>query len=61
MKLPFMTKCIMETLRRWPAVGNGTFREIQFDDTVCGGGPDGSTPVELPEGTYVQVSTPQVT
>ena len=33
-KLPFMTKCIMETLRRWPAVANGTFRELQFDDFV---------------------------
>ncbi len=33
-RLPFMTRCIMETLRRWPAVGNGTYREIEFDETV---------------------------
>lgn len=33
-RLPFMTRCIMETLRRWPAVGNGSFREIQFDEYI---------------------------
>jgi len=52
-KLPFLTKCIMETLRLWPAVANGTFRELQFDDVVVGpGGKD----VKLKKGTYVQIS-----
>jgi len=50
--LSFMTKCIMETLRLWPAVANGTFREIQFDDTISGS--DGEL-VKLPKGTYVQL------
>lgn len=51
-KLPFMTKCIMETLRLWPVVPNGTFRELQFDDTVVG---PGGEPVALKKGTYVQI------
>ena len=51
-KLPFMTKCAMETLRLWTAVPNGTFRELQFDETVKG---PGGKPVTLPKGTYVQV------
>merc|ERR1712160_148288 len=32
----FMTRCVMETLRLWPAVPNGTFRELEFDDWVHG-------------------------
>ena len=28
-RLPFMTRCVMETLRLWTAVPNGTFRELQ--------------------------------
>jgi hypothetical protein len=43
-RLPFLTKCIMETLRLWPAVGNGTFRELQYDEFVTG-----------PNGTQVGV------
>mmetsp|Transcript_1282 Transcript_1282/g.1636 ORF Transcript_1282/g.1636 Transcript_1282/m.1636 type:complete len:195 (-) Transcript_1282:420-1004(-) len=50
--LKFMTKCIMETLRLWPAVANGTFREIQFDDYIKG--PDGKD-VLIPKGTYCRV------
>lgn len=53
-KLPFLTRCTMETLRLWPAVGSGTYRQLQFDDTVTGpGGKD----VTLPKGTNVQVVT----
>lgn len=33
-KLPFMTRCIMETLRLWPVVPNGTFRQLSYDDEV---------------------------
>eukprot|EP00516_Mucochytrium_quahogii_P000313 CAMPEP_0203746106 /NCGR_PEP_ID=MMETSP0098-20131031/1643_1 /ASSEMBLY_ACC=CAM_ASM_000208 /TAXON_ID=96639 /ORGANISM=" , Strain NY0313808BC1" /LENGTH=546 /DNA_ID=CAMNT_0050634079 /DNA_START=518 /DNA_END=2158 /DNA_ORIENTATION=+ len=51
-KLPFMTRCIMETLRLWPAVANGTFREIQFDDYI--NGPDGKQ-VLIKKGTYVRL------
>ena len=53
-RLPFMTQCVMETLRLWPAVPNGTFREMQFDDVITGpGGKD----VKVPKGTYVQILT----
>jgi cytochrome P450 len=51
--LPFLTKCVMETLRLWPAVPNGTYRELQFDDFVQGD--DGE--VKLPKGTFVQVTS----
>merc|ERR1740120_160518 len=37
--LPFMDRCITETLRLWPAVASGTYRQLQFDDIVTG--PDG--------------------
>lgn len=53
-KLPFLTRCVTETLRLWPAVGNGSFRQLQFDDTVTGA--DGK-PVLLEKGTFVQIST----
>ena len=52
-KLPYLTKCVMETLRLWPAVANGTFRELQYNDTVIG--PNGKE-VELPKGTYIQIT-----
>ena len=41
-------------MRLWPAVGNGSFRQLQFDDTVTGA--DGK-PVLLEKGTFVQIST----
>ena len=52
--LPFLTRCVMETLRRWNAVPNGTFRELQYDDYVKG---PGGKPTLLKKGTYVQVVT----
>ena len=54
-RLEFMTKCIAETLRLWPVVPNGTFRELQFDDTVRGPPPD-YRPVRVPKGTFVQIA-----
>mmetsp|Transcript_41143 Transcript_41143/g.87088 ORF Transcript_41143/g.87088 Transcript_41143/m.87088 type:complete len:578 (-) Transcript_41143:134-1867(-) len=51
-RLPFMTRCIMETLRLWPAVANGTFRQLEHDDWVHG---LNGEKVRVPEGTYVQV------
>ena len=53
-ELPFMTRCIMETLRLWPAVGNGTYRILQERDWVTG--KDGQK-VWLEAGTLVQVTS----
>ena len=50
-ELPYMTRCIAETLRLWPALANGTFRELEQDDYISG--IDGN--VELPKGTYCQI------
>jgi len=52
-RLDLLDRCITETLRMWPAVPNGTYRQLQFDDTVKG--PEG-TPVLLPKGTYVNMT-----
>ena len=51
-ELPFMTKCIVETLRLWPALANGTYRELEYDETIKG--KDGS-PVNVKKGTYCQI------
>eukprot|EP01062_Namystynia_karyoxenos_P030166 TRINITY_DN22550_c0_g1_i1.p1 TRINITY_DN22550_c0_g1~~TRINITY_DN22550_c0_g1_i1.p1 ORF type:complete len:635 (+),score=225.30 TRINITY_DN22550_c0_g1_i1:73-1905(+) len=53
-ELRFLTRCIMETLRLWPSVPNGTFRETEEDDWVHG---TGGARVHVPKGTYVQVVT----
>ena len=50
--LPFMDKCIAETLRMYPAVANGSFRELQHDDWITG--KDGNK-VFLKKGTFVQI------
>eukprot|EP00756_Hemistasia_phaeocysticola_P008845 Hpha_TRINITY_DN14744_c0_g1::TRINITY_DN14744_c0_g1_i1::g.103168::m.103168/K07440/CYP46A1; cholesterol 24-hydroxylase len=52
-ELTFMTRCVMETLRLWPAVANGTFRVFEHDDWVHG---EGGEKVHVPSGTYVQVT-----
>lgn len=51
-RLKYMTRCIMETLRLWPAVTNGTFRELEEDDYVIG---KDDKLVLLKKGTYVQI------
>jgi len=51
-ELPFMTKCITETLRLWPALCNGTYRELEYDEVITG--TDGS-PVTIKKGTYCQI------
>jgi hypothetical protein len=48
--MTFLTRVITETLRLWPSVPNGTFRETEFDDVITGR--DGK-PVTIPK-----VSTP---
>lgn len=51
--LPLLTRCIYETLRLWPVVPNGTFRQLEREDTAAG--PWGER-VRLPKGTFVQVT-----
>ena len=51
-QLPFMTKCITETLRMWPALANGTYRELETDEVLRGH--DGQK-VKVPKGTYCQI------
>lgn len=51
--LKFMTRCVMETLRLWPAVPNGTFRELEFDDWVHG---ENGDRIHVPKGTNVQIT-----
>lgn len=49
--LPYMTRCITETLRLWTVVPQGTFRELGTDDYVHVGGER----VAVPKGTLVQI------
>ena len=51
-RLPFISKCITETLRLWPPIPNGTFRELEHDDFVTG---LNNKKIFLPKGTYVQI------
>ena len=51
-ELSFMTKCIMETLRLWPALANGTYRELEHDEIING---INGSPVNVPKGTYCQI------
>jgi len=51
-RLKFMDRCVTETLRLWPAVANGTSRQLQFADSIKG---PGSNEVILPKGTPVNV------
>ena len=51
-QLPFMTQCITETLRLWPALANGTYRELEKDEKIKGH--DGSQ-ITLQKGTYCQI------
>jgi cytochrome P450 len=51
-RLPYMSRCLAETLRLWPVVPNGTFRQLQHDDTVVG--PEGRD-VVVKKGTFVQI------
>ena len=51
-QLKFMTKCITETLRMWPALANGTYRELEKDETIHG---IDNELVTVPKGTYCQI------
>jgi cytochrome P450 len=51
-KLPFMTRCIMETLRLWSPIPNGTYRELIEDDYIIG---IDDKSVFVPKGAYIQI------
>ena len=51
-RLPFMTKCIMETLRLWSPIPNGTYRELIDDDYILN---HKNEKVMIPKGTYIQI------
>mmetsp|Transcript_30802 Transcript_30802/g.56347 ORF Transcript_30802/g.56347 Transcript_30802/m.56347 type:complete len:614 (-) Transcript_30802:47-1888(-) len=52
-KLEFMNRCITETLRLWPAVANGTFRQFQFDDEIMS---EEGKKALIPQGTVMMIS-----
>jgi len=51
-RLPYMTRCINETLRLWSPIPNGTYRELIEDDYIIG---INNEKVIVPKGTYVQI------
>jgi len=51
-RLPYLSRVIAETLRLWPSVPNGTFRETEFDDVVKG---RGGAMVRVEKGTQVNI------
>ena len=51
-KLPYLTRCIMETLRLWSPIPNGTYRELIDDDYILG---KNNKKVKLRKGTYIQI------
>lgn len=51
-RLPFMTRCIMETLRLRTPLPNGTFRELENDEIITG---LNNQKITLPKGSYVQI------
>jgi cytochrome P450 len=51
-ELKFMTRYIMETLRLWSAVANGTFRELEEDGEIMG---LHGKKVKIKKGSHVQI------
>ena len=51
-QLPFMTRCIMETLRLWTSIPNGTSRELEHDDYITG---INGAQILVKKGTYIQI------
>ena len=51
-ELPFMTKCIFETLRLWPTLANGTYRQLEYDEEITG---VNGEMVTIKKGTYIQI------
>lgn len=50
--LNVLKRCINETLRLWPSVPNGTFRQFEFDDFIQG---YNNKPAKVPKGTQCVV------
>ena len=50
-RLPLLKRCIAETLRLWPAVANGTYRELMENDYIH----IDNKRVNIPKGTYIQI------
>ena len=50
--LTYMTRCIMETLRLWTSIPNGTSRELIEDEVITG---KNEEVIKIPKGTYIQV------
>jgi len=51
-QLPFMTRCITESLRMWPALANGTYRELEKEEQIHG---INNELITLKKGTYCQI------
>ena len=51
-RLKFMTLCIQETLRLWPALTNGTYRELVKDDYITD---KYGNKLYLKKGTWIQI------
>lgn len=51
-QLKYMTRCIMETLRLWTSIPNGTSRELIEDDYITG---ENGENVFLQKGTFIQI------
>jgi cytochrome P450 len=47
-----MTCSIMETLRLWTSIPNGTNRELQHDEYILG---KNDKKIKVKKGTYVQI------
>ena len=47
-----MTRCIMETLRLWTPIPNGTYRELIEDSYIIG---YNNEPIFVAKGTYIQI------
>ena len=47
-----MTRCIMETLRLWTSIPNGTTRELQHDDLITG---KNGVDILVRKGVYIQI------
>jgi benzoate 4-monooxygenase len=51
--LNYLTKCIQESLRLWPAVTNGSFRILGTSEEISG---LNGKKIKLPKGTYCQLT-----
>ena len=50
--LKYMSRCIQETLRLWPALSNGTYRELTEEHYITG---ETKERVKLVKGSYIHI------